>query len=212
MVASSPSQRWSRGCGYRYAMSQHRLAVFAVAALVSVLVGGCASHLSNPTSATNRGPTSTVPNVVGKPLSQAVQVLTADGFAPADSGLGPDEIVTATEPAAGTYSGGSAYIRLTVSPPTTTTTEPPTVSVPNVSGDTITNATNAMAAVGLNLDSGAVYPSNIVAYTVPAAGTRAPVGAAIQEYSCAAESEPSQSASGTWVCNPGNYGPDWGGQ
>jgi hypothetical protein len=57
-----------------------------------------------------------------------------------------------------------------------------------------------------------VYPSNIVADTAPAAGTTAPVGSAIQEWSCAAGSEPFQSASGTWTCNPGNYGPTWGGQ
>jgi hypothetical protein len=202
----------SRGYGYRYDMSQHRLAVFAVAALVSVLVGGCASHVTSPPIATTPGPTSTIPNVVDKSLSQAVHVLTADGFAPDDSGLAPDEIVTATEPAAGTYSGGSALIHLTVSPPTTTTTKPPTAVVPNVAGDTITTAASAMAAVGFDLHAEAVYSSNVVAYTVPAAGTRAPVGGAIEEYSCAAGSEPSQSASGTWVCNPGNYGAVWGGQ
>lgn len=200
------------GCGYRCVMRQHRLAICAVAALFPLLVGGCTSRSTTPTVATTPGPTSTVPNVVGKPLSQAVQILTADGFAPDDSGLAPGEIVTATDPAAGTYSGGTVHIRVIVSPPTTTTTEAPTVVVPNVAGDTITNATNAMAAVGLTLDSQAVYPSNIVAYTVPAAGTSAPVGGAIEEYSCAAGGEPSRSSSGTWVCNPGNYGPDWGGQ
>jgi len=192
-------------------MRQQRLAVCAVAALFSLLVGGCTSHSATPTVATTPGPTSTVPNVVGKPLSQAVQILTAAGFDPDDSGLAPGEIVTSTDPAAGTYSGGTAFIRLFVSPPTTTTAAP-TVVVPNVSDDTITDATNAMSAVGLTLDSEASDPSNIVAYTVPAAGTSTPVGGAIEEYSCAAGSEPSQSASGTWVCNPGDSGPSWGGQ
>lgn len=194
------------------AMSRHRLALSAVAILLPLLVFGCASHPNTPPSANTRGPTVTIPDVDGKPLSQAVRVLTADGFAPDDSGLAPDEIVTATDPAAGTYSGGNSFIRVTAAPPTTTTTERPSVVVPNVEGDTITSATQAMAAIGLTLDSEAVYPLSIVAYTVPAAGATAPVGAAIQEYSCAAGSEPIQSASDTWTCNPGNYGPNWGGQ
>jgi beta-lactam-binding protein with PASTA domain len=182
--------------------------------VVVLIVGGCstahtAASSSPPTPA---GPTSTVPDITGEPVSQAVQTLQADGFEPGDTGLAPNEIVISTDPAAGTYSGGSAFIRLTASPPTTTTVPPQLVVVPNVKGRTITAAGDAMAAVGLTLDCGAVYPTNIVAYTVPAAGTKAPFGSDIEEYSCAAGGTPSQLASGSWTCNPGNYGPDWGGQ
>lgn len=193
-------------------MIRHRVTLSALVATCSLVVGGCASHSTTPPSAATPGPTPTVPNVDGKSVSQAVQVLTADGFAPDDAGLAPDEIVIATDPPAGTYSGGNAFIRITASPPTTTTTQPPTVVVPNVAGDTITAATTAMAAVGLTLDSNAVYPSNIVAYTTPAAGTRTPVNTAVQEWSCAAGSEPSQPTPGTWICNPGDYATVWGGQ
>lgn len=173
---------------------------------------------SSPTTATTPvGPSATVPNVDGMSLSQAVQILTAHGFAPDDQGLSPNEIVIHTEPLAGTYSGGNAIIHIYASPPTTTTTQAPTVAVPNVTGETITAATAAMAAVGLTLNQGIADASNIVAYTDPAAGTMAPVNEDVGAYSCAAGMVPTQlttvdAAGGTWVCDPGSYFPVWGGQ
>jgi len=85
-------------------------------------------------------------------------------------------------------------------------------TVPNVEGDSISHATQIMAAVGLTLDSSAVYPTSIVAYTIPAAGSMAPVGSSVEEYSCAAGSQPTEATSGSWICNPGGYYANWGGQ
>lgn len=183
------------------------------------MVGGCASP---PTPSSSRltgppassGPTATVPDVTGDPVSQAVQTLQADGFDPGDTGLSPTSIVKSTDPAAGTYSGGNAYISISATAPTTTTTTvlSATVIVPNVAGETISAATKAMSAVDLTMDSSAAYPTNVIAYTVPAAGTTVAEGTAIQEYSCGAGSTPTPSPAGLWSCNPGDYGPTWGGQ
>lgn len=183
---------------------------------VVLLAGGCSTaHLATPTSPpTSSGPTATVPDVIGEPVSQAVQTLQADGFDPGDTGLSPDAIVRSTDPAAGTYSGGTGYISISAAAPTTTTapTVPPRmVTVPNVADETITHATSSMEAVGLSLNTATAYPTNIVAYTVPAAGTSVAVGSDIDEYSCAAGSTPTPSSTGLWSCNPGDYGPVWGG-
>ena len=187
-----------------------------LAVVVVFFVGGCSTpHSAAPSSPpTSSGPTVTVPDVRGEPVSKAVETLQADGFDPGYTGLAPTSIVVSTDPAAGTYSGGNAYISMSVTAPTTTTapTVPPRmVTVPNVNGETITHATSSMEAVGLSLNTATAYPTNIVAYTVPAAGASVPVGSDIDEYSCAAGGTPTPSSTGLWSCNPGDYGPTWGG-
>ena len=196
-------------------MGHDRLAASAAAVVTAIVLGGCGVHgaaSGAPSVPPSLGPTATIPNVVGKPLSQAIPILTADGFTPGVSGLSPTDVVTGTDPAPGTYSGGAAYVRIAATPPTTTTTAPPTVVVPNVAGDTIAAATSAMGTAGLQLSSTAVYPSNIVAYTEPAAGALAPVGSVIQQWSCAAGNVPAHLASGSWVCNPDDTSAIWGGR
>src|SRR5580658_4603088 len=70
--------------------------------IVALFVSGCGSP-SLPSSVqltgppTSAGPTLTVPDVTGEPVSQAVHTLEADGFDPGDTGLAPTEIVRSTD-------------------------------------------------------------------------------------------------------------------
>lgn len=204
-------------------MAKKSLLVLALLTFAGLTAASCGSPTpmggGGPTGAPPKSPTSApkvasvVPNVDGETVAKAVQMLTAAGFIPEDSGLSPNDVVTSTSPAGGTYSGGNPDIHFEVTPPTTTTTAPTTAVVPNVEGDTVTKAAAVMTAAGFTLDSSAVYPDSVIAYTDPPAGTQAPIGSAIQDYSCAAGYQPYQDGSSAgWGCNPGDLAPNWGGQ
>ena len=59
-------------------------------------------------------------------------------------------------------------------------TGPPTTTVPNVIGDTVTQATAALQAAGLSVSGVSGSPTNMVSGTQPSVGSTVPTGSSVQ--------------------------------
>ena len=125
-------------------------------------------------------PPKTIPNVAGGTYAQAQAALQALGLVATESTTSstnyPAGQVDHTDPAIGTQVPPGSTVTVYVS------TGPPTVQVPNVSGDTVAAAQTALQAAGLKL--GQVYgPSGgRVFATVPEPGTTVNVGSSVNLY------------------------------
>jgi serine/threonine-protein kinase len=131
--------------------------------------------------ALSKGPApKTIPNVAGGTYAQAQAALQALGLVATESTTSsvnyPAGQVDHTDPAIGTQVPPGSTVTVYVS------TGPPTVQVPNVSGDTVAAAQTALQAAGLKL--GQVYgPSGgRVFATVPEPGTTVNVGSSVNLY------------------------------
>jgi serine/threonine-protein kinase len=122
----------------------------------------------------------TIPSVAGETYTEAQAALVALGLTVTESTSSsttyPAGQVDGTNPAIGTQVPPGSTVTVFVS------TGPPTVQVPNVSGDTVAAAEAALQSAGLKL--GAVYgPSDgHVFATVPEPGTTVKVGSSVNLY------------------------------
>jgi serine/threonine-protein kinase len=131
--------------------------------------------------ALSKGPEpKTIPNVAGETYAQAQAALQALGLTATESTTSsvnyPAGQVDHTAPAIGTQVPPGSTVTVYVS------NGPPTVQVPNLSGDTVTAAQAALDSAGLKL--GQVYGPNggRVFATVPEPGTTVDVGSSVNLY------------------------------
>jgi len=124
----------------------------------------------------------TVPNVVGKALSDAQDAVRKAGFSDVavayKSATDPAGTVTATDPASGTSVAKNATVTLTVS------TGPGQTAVPDVAGRTETDAGNVLGEAGLAFtvrqDTGpSTVKAGLVESVDPAAGTQVPLHSSV---------------------------------
>lgn len=122
-------------------------------------------------------PSGNVPNLVGKPLSEAIKELEAAGFKADD--VGPDagpRVVTGTDPAAGKALERGASVKLLLAPAG--------LEMPKLVGISLTKAKAAIAEAGLKLGKlRSRYDDDIAAYLIltqtPAAGEVVQKGATV---------------------------------
>jgi serine/threonine-protein kinase len=86
----------------------------------------------------------------------------------------PSGQVISTSPASGAPAPYGSAVAVNVS------TGPPTTTVPNVIGDTVSQATTALQAQGLSVSGVSGSPSNAVSGTQPSVGSTVPTGSSIQ--------------------------------
>jgi serine/threonine-protein kinase len=86
----------------------------------------------------------------------------------------PNGQVISTAPASGQPAPYGSAVTVNVS------TGPPTVQVPDVSGDSVAQATTALQAAGLSVSGVSGSPSNKVIGTQPSIGSTVPTGSAVQ--------------------------------
>jgi eukaryotic-like serine/threonine-protein kinase len=121
-----------------------------------------------------------VPNVAGDTFAAAQSALSGAGFiatqTETNSTSVPSGEVISTDPAAGTQVQPGTSVKVTVS------AGPPIVTVPDVTDDSVKQATNALERVGLSL--GTVYgPSGGTVFsTTPGAGQQVPEGTSVSLY------------------------------
>jgi len=124
----------------------------------------------------------TVPNVVGKALSDAQDAVHAAGFSDVavayKSATDPAGTVTATDPASGTSVAKNATVTLIVS------TGPGQTTVPDVAGRTETDARNLLGQAGLGVtvrqDAGpSTVRAGLVESVDPAGGTQVPMHSSV---------------------------------
>ncbi len=121
----------------------------------------------------------TVPNIPGAyTFAQAQAALGAVGFTATQvtisSATVPAGQVISTSPASGTVAPYGSAVTVTVS------SGPPTVAVPNVLGETVTQATAALQGAGLVVSGVTGSPSASVKGTVPATNQVVPIGSSVQ--------------------------------
>ncbi|MGH9046898.1 MAG: PASTA domain-containing protein, partial [Acidimicrobiales bacterium] len=131
--------------------------------------------------ALSKGPQpKTIPNVVGDTYQAAVAALQQDGLQATESSAPststPSGYVASTTPAIGSQVPPNSTVTVNVS------SGPPTVQVPNMSGESVSQATAALEAKGLVL--GDVYgpKSGTVFTSVPDAGQTVTEGSAVNVY------------------------------
>jgi len=140
---------------------------------------------STGTSTGTGSGTVTVPNVTGQRLADATGMLTAAGLriAGASQVQGVSQTVTGQSPAAGTSVAAGSTVTVT----TTRTGAPPTgtgsgtVTVPNVTGQRLADATGMLTAAGLRITGASQVKGTeqVVTGQRPASGTQAPRGSAV---------------------------------
>ena len=130
--------------------------------------------------------TLTVPDVANQPKEQATAKLKTAGFTPVivqvDSTLAPGTVVS-TDPGAGAQipksAAGQAGPAVTVN-----VAREPNVAVPDVTGQDVFAANNALSAAGFVVQAvptpSATVPKGLIIGTNPAAGTQVPKGSTVQ--------------------------------
>jgi len=86
----------------------------------------------------------------------------------------PSGQVISTTPASGASAPYGSAVTVNVS------TGPPTTTVPNVIGDTVSQATSALQQQGLSVSGVSGSPNNSVSGTQPSVGSTVPTGSSIQ--------------------------------
>ena len=86
----------------------------------------------------------------------------------------PSGQVISTSPASGAQAPYGSAVTVNVS------TGPPTTTVPNVIGDTVTQATTALQQQGLSVSGVSGSPNNNVSGTQPSVGSTVPTGSSVQ--------------------------------
>jgi eukaryotic-like serine/threonine-protein kinase len=105
-------------------------------------------------------------------LLQAAGLSGTEAYAP--NANVPSGDVISLEPASGTSVPYGSTVTVTVS------TGPPTTTVPNVYGDTVTQATNTLQGDGLTVSGVQGNPNGTATGTVPSGGTTVPTGSSVQ--------------------------------
>jgi beta-lactam-binding protein with PASTA domain/tRNA A-37 threonylcarbamoyl transferase component Bud32 len=155
------------------------LAVLALLVVLGLLVYFLGSRFGLFSGTT----TLTVPQLAGKPVAVARSRLAGEGFThvtvdPVTSSQIAKGDVVATVPAAGTRVASDHLIVLDVS------NGPPTVTVPDVAGDTAANAKQLLAGRGFKVivseAPSAAYPSGDAIRTVPGAGASVAKGVRVE--------------------------------
>jgi eukaryotic-like serine/threonine-protein kinase len=155
----------------------------------TVIVGWSIGSTQNPTQAPYGSTITIVPSLGHQPATvpnipnaytyaQAQAALQAVGLTstqnPVSSATVPSGQVVSTSPASGAQAPYGSAVTVNVS------TGPPTVQVPNVQGQSVSQATSALQAAGLGVSGVSGNPSNNVQGTQPAAGSTAQVGSSVQ--------------------------------
>jgi serine/threonine protein kinase len=137
----------------------------------------------------NAGNKVTVPDETNQSVQAATSQLQGLGLqvqVQSSSNCTVPNVVCAQSPKGGTKVNQSSTVTLFTAPTPTTTTTTPGVVVPDVAGDTVTQACNRLSAAGFSCAGNATYEaSNIyqpgyVISTSPAGGTTAPPGTTVQ--------------------------------
>jgi serine/threonine-protein kinase len=114
----------------------------------------------------------------GYSFAQAQAALQAVGLAATQATQSSTTVaagqIISSSPASGAAAPYGSTVTVTVS------SGPPTVAVPNVLGDTVSQATSALEAVGLAVSGVSGNPNNQVQGTSPATGTTVQVGSSVQ--------------------------------
>ncbi len=121
----------------------------------------------------------TVPNIPSSySFTQAQAALTAVGLTATQNNESsttvPSGQVISTSPASGAQAPFGSAVTVNVS------TGPPTTQVPNVIGDTVTQATTVLQGDGLSVSGVSGSPSKMVSGTQPSVGSTVPTGSSVQ--------------------------------
>ena len=136
----------------------------------------------------NQGNKATVPDETNQSVQAATSQLTTQGFqvqTQPSSNCTVQNVVCSQNPKGGTQVNQGSTVTLFTAPTQTTTTTTG-VTVPDVAGETVTQACNRLSAAGLSCAGNATYESSniyqpgYVIGTSPASGTSAPPGTAVQ--------------------------------
>ena len=155
----------------------------------SVLVLWSIGSTQNPTKAPYGATITLVPSLGHAPVNvpaiptsysftQAQAALTAVGLTatqnPESNATVPSGQVISTSPASGSPAPYGSAVTVNVS------TGPPTVQVPNVLDDTVTQATTALEGAGLSVSGVSGSPNNNVVGTQPSIGSTVNTGSSVQ--------------------------------
>jgi serine/threonine-protein kinase len=155
----------------------------------SVLVLWSINATQNPTKAPYGATITLVPSLGHEPAT-VPSIPTSYSFAQAQAALQavgltatqnnessptvPSGQVISTSPASGAQAPYGSTVAVNVS------TGPPTTTVPNVIGDTVSQATTALQTQGLSVSGVSGSPSNAVSGTQPSVGSTVPTGSSVQ--------------------------------
>jgi serine/threonine-protein kinase len=155
----------------------------------SVLVLWSINATQNPTKAPYGATITLVPSLGHEPAT-VPSIPTSYSFAQAQAALQavgltatqnnessptvPSGQVISTSPASGAQAPYGSAVAVNVS------TGPPTTTVPNVIGDTVSQATTALQTQGLSVSGVSGSPSNAVSGTQPSVGSTVPTGSSVQ--------------------------------
>ncbi len=154
-----------------------------------VLVLWSIGSTQNPTKAPYGATITLVPSLGHEPatvpsiptsytFNQAQAALTAVGLTATQnnesSATVPSGQVISTSPASGQPAPFGSAVAVNIS------TGPPTTTVPNVIGDTVTQATNALQNAGFSVSGVSGSPSGMVSGTQPSVGSTVPTGSSVQ--------------------------------
>jgi serine/threonine-protein kinase len=154
-----------------------------------VLVLWSINATQNPTKAPYGSTITLVPSIGHAPVSvpnipnsysfnQAQAALTAVGLGatqnPQSNATVPAGQVISTSPASGAPAPYGSAVTVNIS------TGPPTVAVPNVLDDTVSQASSTLQAAGLSTSGVTGSPTNNVVGTQPSIGTSVPTGSSVQ--------------------------------
>ena len=155
----------------------------------SVLVLWSINATQNPTKAPYGSTITLVPSLGHEPatvpaiptsysFAQAQAALQAVGLTATQNNESsttvPSGQVISTSPASGAQAPYGSAVAVNIS------TGPPTTTVPNVIGDTVSQATSALQAQGLTVSGVSGSPSNNVSGTQPSVGSTVPTGSSVQ--------------------------------
>ena len=154
-----------------------------------VLVLWSIGSTQNPTKAPYGATITLVPSLGHEPVTvpsipssytfnQAQAALTAVGLTATQnnesSATVPSGQVISTSPASGQPAPFGSAVAVNIS------TGPPTTTVPNVIGDTVTQATSALQNAGFSVSGVSGSPSGMVSGTQPSVGSTVPTGSSVQ--------------------------------
>jgi serine/threonine-protein kinase len=154
-----------------------------------VLVLWSINATQNPTTAPYGSTITLVPSLGHEPatvpsipssysFAQAQAALQAVGLTATQNNTSsatvPSGQVISTSPASGAQAPYGSAVTVNVS------TGPPTVQVPNVIGDTVSQATTALQSAGLSVSGVSGSPNNMVSGTQPSVGSTVNTGSSVQ--------------------------------